>query len=69
MPNRVGQATNRKGTTNLDANKDTATEGSEKINRNSDVAPVAGNAADEVEFKIEIRKLEVPVRPRGVLAE
>jgi len=54
---------------NMDANKDTATDGSEKINRNSDVAPVAGNAADEGEFKIEIRKLEVPVRPRGVLAE
>ncbi len=53
----------------MDANKDTVTEGSEKIGRNSDVAPVAGNAADEGEFKIEIRKLEVPVRPRGVLAE
>jgi hypothetical protein len=25
--------------------------------------------ATETEFKIEIRKLEVPVRPRGVLAE
>jgi len=50
----------------MDANKDTAPEGSEK---NSDVAPVVGNAADEGEFKIEIRKLEVPVRPRGVLAE
>jgi hypothetical protein len=34
----------------MDANKDTATEGSEKINRNSDVAPVAGNAADEGEL-------------------
>jgi hypothetical protein len=53
----------------MDANKDTATEGSEKINRNSDVVPVAGSIADEGEFKIEIRKLEVPVRPRGVLAE
>jgi hypothetical protein len=28
----------------------------------------AGNA-DVTEFKIEIKKLEVPVRPRGVLAE
>jgi hypothetical protein len=53
----------------MDANKDTAIEGSEKINRNSDVAPAAGSTADEGEFKIEIRKLEVPVRPRGVLAE
>ena len=65
----VGQGQSIKGTRTMDANKDTATEGSEKINRNSDVAPVAGNAADEGEFKIEIRKLEVPVRPRGVLAE
>ena len=53
----------------MDANKDRATEGSETNNRNSDGAPVAGNAAEEGEFKIEIRKLEVPVRPRGVLAE
>jgi len=30
-------------------------------------APAAGD--DAAEFKIEIRKLEVPVRPRGVLAE
>jgi len=28
----------------------------------------AGNN-DATEFKIEIRKLEVPVKPRGVLAE
>jgi hypothetical protein len=66
----VQRSANSKGTREImDANKDTVTEGSEKIGRNSDVAPVAGNAADEGEFKIEIRKLEVPVRPRGVLAE
>ena len=62
------RAVNSKGIRTMDANKDTATEGSEKINRNPDAAPVAGNT-DEGEFKIEIRKLEVPVRPRGVLAE
>ncbi|HVV48126.1 MAG TPA: hypothetical protein VHO06_00565 [Polyangia bacterium] len=52
----------------MDANKDQATEGSEKITRNADL-PAAGGAQDDGEFKIEIRKLEVPVRPRGVLAE
>ena len=26
-------------------------------------------ASDEAEFKITVRKLELPVRPRGVLAE
>ena len=51
----------------MDANKkEETTEGGEAINRNSD-APSTGT--EEVEFKIEIRKLEVPVRPRGVLAE
>ncbi|HLK91678.1 MAG TPA: hypothetical protein VKZ18_17430 [Polyangia bacterium] len=52
----------------MDANKDQKNEGSEAITRNTDVVP-AGGAADDGEFKIEIRKLEVPVRPRGVLAE
>jgi hypothetical protein len=27
------------------------------------------NKADEGEFKVTVRKLEMPVRPRGVLAE
>lgn len=27
------------------------------------------SAANEAEFKVTVRKLEVPVRPRGVLAE
>ncbi len=53
----------------MDANKDQATEGSEAINRSSDVSPSSGGTTDDAEFKIEIRKLEVPVRPRGVLAE
>jgi hypothetical protein len=29
----------------------------------------AETSADEGEFKITVRKLEMPVRPRGVLAE
>jgi hypothetical protein len=27
------------------------------------------DSGDETEFKVTVRKLEVPVRPRGVLAE
>jgi hypothetical protein len=27
------------------------------------------DAVEETEFKVTVRKLEVPVRPRGVLAE
>jgi hypothetical protein len=52
----------------MDANKDQKNEGTETINRNTGEVP-AGTPADDGEFKIEIRKLEVPVRPRGVLAE
>jgi hypothetical protein len=57
-----------RGERDVDANKDNTTEGSEKSNLNSDL-PATGGAQDDGEFKIEIRKLEVPVRPRGVLAE
>ena len=53
----------------MDSNKDQATEGSEAINRGTEINPSTGGTADDGEFKIEIRKLEVPVRPRGVLAE
>jgi len=35
----------------------------------TDQSPVPGTGQDVAEFKIEIRKLEVPIRPRGVLAE
>ncbi len=49
----------------MDANKETTTESTETSNK-QDVP--AGNT-DATEFKIEIKKLEVPVRPRGVLAE
>ena len=51
----------------MDANKDQKNE-SDKINT-SDVVPSDSGRPDDGEFKIEIRKLEVPVRPRGVLAE
>jgi hypothetical protein len=53
----------------MDANKDQPTEGSEANNRTSDVSPSSIGTTDDAEFKIEIRKLEVPIRPRGVLAE
>jgi hypothetical protein len=53
----------------MDANKDQVAEGSEAITRSSDVSPSTSGTTDDAEFKIEIRKLEVPVRPRGVLAE
>ena len=35
----------------------------------TDGAPAPATGEDAGEFKIEIRKLEVPIRPRGVLAE
>jgi hypothetical protein len=34
-----------------------------------EVAAAGGPKDDDGEFKITIRKLELPVRPRGVLAE
>jgi hypothetical protein len=34
-----------------------------------EVSAQSAHAADDGEFKITIRKLELPVRPRGVLAE
>jgi len=46
----------------------------EKLNEAEDAAEKAEESkddavADEGEFKLTVRKLEVPVRPRGVLAE
>jgi hypothetical protein len=52
----------------MDSNKDKTTDGSDSSTTQSDGLP-APAASQEAEFKIEIRKLEVPVRPRGVLAE
>jgi hypothetical protein len=54
----------------MDATKDqTTTENQRSTVIPSDGAPVPAPTEDAGEFKIEIRKLEVPVRPRGVLAE
>jgi hypothetical protein len=53
----------------MEANKDKTTDGSETSTTQSDGLPVPAASQDGAEFKIEIRKLEVPVRPRGVLAE
>jgi len=40
----------------------------EKVSKDSEEAN-AENTAGEGEFKLTVRKLELPVRPRGVLAE
>ncbi|HVV17431.1 MAG TPA: hypothetical protein VHH90_09535 [Polyangia bacterium] len=53
----------------MDANKDKTTDGSENTNTHAEGLPVPPSNQDAGEFKIEIRKLEIPVRPRGVLAE
>jgi hypothetical protein len=53
----------------MDANKDQTTETTDSTTSKSDGVPTQGPSSDGGEFKIEIRKLEVPVRPRGVLAE
>ena len=52
----------------MDANKDKITEGNEDSKTQSEGLPTPP-AVQDGEFKIEIRKLEIPVRPRGVLAE
>jgi hypothetical protein len=52
----------------MEANKDKTTEGTETSTTQSDGLPAPATSPD-TEFKIEVRKLEVPVRPRGVLAE
>ena len=36
---------------------------------NEQVEETTEEIADEREFKVTVRKLELPVRPRGVLAE
>jgi hypothetical protein len=46
----------------------------EKLNEAENAAEKKGEeakdaVADEQEFKLTVRKLEMPVRPRGVLAE
>lgn len=53
----------------MEANKETGAERSEKVISQTDGLPDDAAIQDGTEFKIEIRRLEVPVRPRGVLAE
>jgi hypothetical protein len=53
----------------MEANKETGAEGNEKVISQTEGLPDDGAIQDGGEFKIEIRRLEVPVRPRGVLAE
>ena len=50
----------------MDATRDQVAETTQETTAPTDNAPASN---DDGEFKIEIRKLEVPVRPRGVLAE
>jgi len=53
----------------MDTTRDQTTEAKESVNPTEGAPGSAGVADDRPEFKIEIRKLELPVRPRGVLAE
>ncbi|HEY6477173.1 MAG TPA: hypothetical protein VI456_11375 [Polyangia bacterium] len=53
----------------MDANKDKTTDRGEGTNTREESLPAAPSTPEAGEFKIEIRKLEIPVRPRGVLAE
>lgn len=52
-------------------NSSNATDANEDKNAVGVEQPAAGSddAGSEDEFKVTIRKLELPVRPRGVLAE
>jgi hypothetical protein len=44
-------------------------ESAEMVEGQVEVAPPSAQSAEDGEFKITIRKLELPVQPRGVLAE
>jgi hypothetical protein len=52
----------------MDTTRDQTTEAKETVT-STEGAPAAAGCVERPEFKIEIRKLELPVRPRGVLAE
>jgi hypothetical protein len=56
------------GDTTMDTTRDQTTEAKETVNP-TESAPGPAGTDERSEFKIEIRKLELPVRPRGVLAE
>jgi hypothetical protein len=50
----------------MDANKEAPVDGTSETSIEQE-APA--QTSDATEFKIEIKKLEVPIKPRGVLAE
>ncbi|HEY6475426.1 MAG TPA: hypothetical protein VI456_02530 [Polyangia bacterium] len=52
----------------MDTNRDLTIESKETVIP-TDGAPAPAAADEGLEFKIEIRKLDLPIRPRGVLAE
>jgi hypothetical protein len=52
----------------MDTSRDQTVETNENVIP-TDGAPAPATADEKPEFKIEIRKLDLPVRPRGVLAE
>ena len=52
----------------MDTTRDQTTEAKETATT-TEGAPKSAGADERPEFKIEIRKLELPARPRGVLAE
>jgi hypothetical protein len=56
------------GGDSMDTTRDQTTDAKETVSP-TEGAPAAAGADERQEFKIEIRKLELPVRPRGVLAE
>jgi hypothetical protein len=51
----------------MKSNEDTRNEAEEA--RELPLEEATKESADDGEFKVTVRKLEVPVRPRGVLAE
>jgi hypothetical protein len=53
----------------MEPTKEIVTERSDEVTSQTGVLPEESKSQDGGEFKIEIRRLEVPVRPRGVLAE
>jgi hypothetical protein len=50
----------------MDANKEPPVDGTSETSIEQEVP---AQSSDTPEFKIEIKKLEVPIKPRGVLAE
>jgi hypothetical protein len=52
----------------METNKENVNDRTDAVTGQTDGLPEETTKQDS-EFKIEIRRLEVPVRPRGVLAE